>query len=151
MIGIELARPAPIGWHGGITARLVGSGWIAALRPIGIAARAGATVIGLSGGAALYTGTHLAASAGLWFEQPLGPLHLGALAEWTRRFSDSNGPHTLGADLLTTTISLRPFGDDRYWPHARAGVGPVISGGLVWTGDASTWLFTAGLQLYGAD
>ena len=65
-----------------------------ALRPLGLAVRAGGSVLGLSGGGALVTGVHLGLSAGAWLEQPLGPLHLGALAEWTRRTTDTmmHGP-----------------------------------------------------------
>jgi hypothetical protein len=148
---LELARPRPIGWHGALTARIAGDYRSAALRPLGAAARIGGSVVGVSGGGAFVTGSHFAWSGGGWVEQPLGPLHAGALVEWSRRTSDTGMHGPLASDLLVTSLSLRLGADRAYWPHAQAGVGPVVSGGLAWVGAARGWLITVGLQLYGAD
>ncbi len=149
-IAVQVARPRPIGWHGSLTARFSREYRTAALRPLGIAVRSGASVLGISAGGAVVTGTHFALSGAAWAESPLGPLHAGAIAEWSRTLKDfERGP--LGSDLFWTALSLRLGGDRAYWPHARAGVGPVVTGGVAWLGDAHAYVVTAGLQLYGAD
>ncbi|HEU0029690.1 MAG TPA: alpha/beta hydrolase [Kofleriaceae bacterium] len=149
-LAVEVARPSPIGWHGDLVVRVTDL-WSVALRPLGIAFRSGPRVIGLAGGGSLVSGTSFAASGSAWLEAPLGPVHVGALAEWTRTFEDRvRGP--LGSDLLWTQISLRVPGDRAYWPGAHAGVGPVLTGGYLWAGDAATaFSITLGLALYGAD
>ena len=47
--------------------------------------------------------------------------------------------------------SVRLGGDRAYWPHARAGVGPMLSGGYECQGDTCGFMALAGLQLYGVD
>jgi alpha-beta hydrolase superfamily lysophospholipase len=139
-LAIEIARPRPIGWHGALTARVLNGGWAVAFRPVGVAARLGAGVIGASAGASLITNTIFALSAGAWLEQPLGPLHAGAFGELDRR----------GASIYTGGVSLRLGGDRSYWPHAHAGVGPVITAGAQRATDTA-WFVTAGLELYAVD
>jgi len=148
---IQLARPRPIGWHGGITAQLAGDYKAASLRPLGIALRGGGAVIGASVGGAFITGAHFAVSYGAWAELPVGPAHLGLLAERLRRVTNTHDHGPLDSDQLWTSVSARFGGDRHYWPHARAGVGPVLTGGFAWTADEPAWFATVGLQLYGAD
>jgi hypothetical protein len=50
-----------------------------------------------------------------------------------------------------TRLSIRFGGDRHYWPHARAGVGPVLCVGYAWRADDPAWFATAGIQLYGVD
>jgi acylglycerol lipase len=144
-LAINLARPRPIGWHGALTARYANERYAVALKPIGVALRFGGSVLGLSGGGALLTDAKLAVAAGAWFEQPAGPLHLGVRADYEHAFFA--GARNVG--MLVG--SLRLGGDRAYWPHARAGVGPMISGGYECQGDTCGFLALLGLQLYGAD
>ncbi len=149
---IQLARPRPLGWHGGLTAQKVGKYSALSLRPLGAAVRLGAAVLGLSVGGSVITGAKIGVSAAAWFELPLGPAHIGGLVIRERAVENTEIHGPLLADLFWTSVSLR-FGSDRqYWPHARAGVGPVVQGALLWVGDQPRgWAVTAGLQLYGAD
>jgi hypothetical protein len=149
---VQLARPSPLGWHGGITAQLAGDYRALALRPLGFAGRLGAAVAGVSIGVSVITHTKPAVSGALFFELPFGPAHFGGLVIRERGITNTTVHGPLGADLFWTGLSAR-FGSDReYWPHARAGVGPVVSGALVWIGDQPAgWVVTAGLQLYGVD
>ena len=144
-MAISLARPRPFGWHGQLTARYANTRYAFALKPIGIAVRFGGAVVGLSGGGALLTGAHPAGAAGAWYEQPVGPLHLGIRADYEHAFFA--GSRNVG--LLVGSIRLG--GDRHYWPHAVAGVGPIITGGYECQGDTCGFLALAGLQLYGAD
>ena len=49
-------------------------------------------------------------------------------------------------------FSLRFGGDRRYWPHARAGVGPVVSAGYECAfASVCGGVVLAGVELYGAD
>jgi hypothetical protein len=144
-LAISLARPRPLGWHGQLTARYGNTRYAIALKPIGIAVRFGGAVVGLSGGAALLTDAHPAVAAGGWYEQPAGPVHLGIRADYEHAFFA--GSRNVG--LLVG--SIRVPGDRRYWPHAVAGVGPILSGGYECQGDTCGFLALVGLQLYGAD
>ncbi|HTR51503.1 MAG TPA: lysophospholipase [Kofleriaceae bacterium] len=138
---LELARPAPIGWHGALTAYWLDGDWGVAVRPIGIAARFWGTVIGVSGGATLTTGDTFAYSGGGWLERSLGPIgHLTTFVDVDHR----------GSTAVLGGGTLRLGGDRRYWPGARAGVGPVVSAGTLHQ-DGWGWFVTAGLELYGAD
>jgi alpha-beta hydrolase superfamily lysophospholipase len=149
---IQLARPRPLGWHGGITAQWAGDYKAVSLRPLGVAVRFGGGVIGVDIGASVITGAHLAISGGGWLELPLGPVHVGGLVIRERGITNTGAHGPLSADLFWTSLSARFGGDRTYWPGARAGVGPVISGGLTWVGAAPAgWFTTLGLQLYGAD
>lgn len=148
---LQLARPRPLGWHGGLTAQRVGSYKAVALRPLGFALRAGGAVIGASAGAGFITGGHFALSYAAWGELPLGPLHIGLLAERLRRIKNTHDHGPLASDQLWTSLSVRLGTDHSYWPRARAGVGPVLSGGLAWRADAPAYFVTLGVQLYGAD
>lgn len=149
---LQLARPRPFGWHGGLTAQWVGDYRAVSLQPLGVAGRLGAAVLGVSLGGSVITGAHPAVSAGGWFELPFGPAHFGGLVMRERGVTNTHVHGPLGSDLLWTSVSVR-FGSDRYyWPHARAGVGPVFTGGFQWVGDQErSWSVTAGLQLYGVD
>ncbi|MCX5745544.1 MAG: hypothetical protein NT062_23965, partial [Proteobacteria bacterium] len=150
-LAVNVVRSAPIGWHLALTGRFVGDFRSLALRPLGLAMRAGGAVVGLSAGMAVVTGKELAYAAGGWAELPLGPFHLGAAAEWSRLARNAGGDAPLASDLLWTSASLRFGGDRHYWPGARAGVGPVLVGGVGWLGDTRIYSATVGLQLYGAD
>ena len=144
-VAINLARPRPIGWHGAITARYANTRYAIALKPIGVALRFGGGVLGVSAGGALLTDAEFGVAAGAWFEQPAGPLHLGVRADYEHAFFA--GARNVG--LLVGSVRLG--GDRAYWPHARAGVGPMISGGYECQGDTCGFLALLGLQLYGAD
>ena len=140
-VAIELARPAPLGWHGSLTAHWIDGNWGVALRPIGVAARFWGAIVGVSGGATLTTGETFAFSGGGWLERSLGPIgHLTTFAEVDHR----------GSTAVLGGGTLRIGGDRRYWPRARAGVGPAISVGTQHEGGWG-WFATVGLELYGAD
>jgi alpha-beta hydrolase superfamily lysophospholipase len=144
-LAVMLARPRPIGWHGALTARLANGGYAVGLKPVGVALRAGGAVIGVAGGAALVTDARFAFAGGGWIAAPAGPLHVSLHADYERTFSgtERNSGQVLG--------SIR-FGADRaYWPHARAGVGPLLSGGYECRGDACGLVALVGFDLYGAD
>ncbi|HEX5059223.1 MAG TPA: alpha/beta hydrolase [Kofleriaceae bacterium] len=144
-LAINLARPRPFGWHGAFTARLANTRYAVALKPLGVAARFGGAVFGLSGGGALLTDAHVGVAAGGWYEQPAGPLHLGIRADYEHAFF-------AGARNVGFLVGSLRFGGDRaYWPHARAGVGPIVSGGYECQGDTCGFTAMLGLQLYGAD
>ena len=151
-VSIQLARPRPFGWHGGITAQLVGDYRALALRPLGVSGRVGAAVAGVSIGGSVITNSKLAISAAGWFELPVGPAHVGGLVIRERGITNTNIHGPLASDLFWTSLSAR-FGSDReYWPRTRAGVGPVVTGALLWAGDQPAgWAVTAGIQLYGVD
>lgn len=148
---LQLARPRPVGWHGGLTSQLVGDYKAVAFRPLGIAVRAGGAVLGASAGGGFITGGHFALSYAAWGELPLGPTHIGFLVERLRRVTNTHDHGPLASDQLWTSLSIR-FGSDRfYWPHARAGVGPVVTSGYAWRADDPSFFVTLGVQLYGAD
>lgn len=150
-LSVQLARPRPLGWHGGLTAQWAGDYKAVSLRPLGVAVRLGGAVVGASGGGSLVTGGDFAVSFGAWAEIPLGPMHLGVLAERQRQIANTHDHGPLASDQLWTSVSLRYGRDRAYWPHTIAGVGPVLTGGALWLGDDQTWFATVGLQLYGAD
>ena len=134
-----------------LTAELAGDYKAVALRPLGLALRGGAAVIGISAGGGFITGAHFALSYAAWAEVPLGPVHIGLLAERLRRIKNTENHGPLESDQLWTRLSIRFGGDRHYWPRARAGVGPVLSGGFAWRADDPSWFATIGLQLYGVD
>ena len=141
-IAIELARPRPIGFHGAITASTIGAQYLVALRPLGVAVHDDRTAFGLSAGAALLTNEVFAFSAGAWLERSLGPLHVSGFGEYARR----------NANVWIGGGSLRLGRDRAYWPHARAGVGPSVTGGAHCPdGGPCSAFVLLGLQLYGAD
>lgn len=141
---LNLARPRPIGWHGALAGKLVGDFRSIALRPVGIAVRAGDSVIGISAGGAFVTGKEFALSGGAFAEQPFGPIHIGLGGEWQHRFSSSD-------ELFWANVSLRFGGDRQYWPHARAGIGPVLVGGIGFAGDSKIYSLTLGVHVYAVD
>jgi alpha-beta hydrolase superfamily lysophospholipase len=142
---VALARPQPIGWHGAFTARRVHGHSVVELRPLGIALRFGGAAIGVSAGAS-YLAAGFGAAAGLWYEQPAGPLHLGLRADYERNLQGVG--HNFGMLLG----SVRLGGDRSYWPHTIAGVGPVISGGYECAfDDICSVVALVGIELYGAD
>jgi alpha-beta hydrolase superfamily lysophospholipase len=144
-LAINLARWRPVGLHGAFTARYANARYAIALKPLGVAVRFGGGVFGLSGGGALLTDAEFGIAAGGWYEQPAGPVHIGIRADYEHAFFA--GARNLG--LLVG--SLRLGGDRAYWPHARAGVGPIVSGGYECQGDTCGFMAMLGLQLYGAD
>ncbi|HEY4176070.1 MAG TPA: alpha/beta fold hydrolase [Kofleriaceae bacterium] len=142
---LTLGKFRPVGWSGTLSGYRFGDAWSLALRPVGIAVRAGGFAFGINAGGALATGKNFTGAAGAFAELPAGPVHLSL-------FADSNFAGKVGTDVKTVGGSLRLPGDRAYWPHAVAGVGPVITGGLAWTDfDERAWFVTLGLQLYGAD
>jgi hypothetical protein len=151
-LSVQLARPAPVGWYGALTAERDANGYAIALRPLGIAVRPHGLMGGISIGAALVgrsqrvvNGTPIDADRrfafdiGAGLEMPAGPLHLGL-------HYDLQGLRT-----INTFVSLRFGGDRRYWPFARAGVGPMVTAGVVCDPDLCDVMALAGFQLYGAD
>lgn len=152
LAAIHLGKLRPFGWHGSITGQLIGTYRAVSLRPLGVMGRLGAAAIGVSGGIAAITNTKLAVSFGAFGELPFGPAHFSLLAERARGITNTGDHGPLAADLFLTALSIRYGGDRHYWPHAAAGVGPVITGGIDWVGSApADWFLTLGLQLYGAD
>lgn len=145
-LAISLARPRPIGWHGQLTARLANTIYAIALKPLGVAVRFGGAVIGVSAGGALLNDHEFGVAGGFWYEQPAGPVHLGIRADYEHGFFAG----ALNQGLLLG--SLRLGGDRHYWPHAVAGVGPIVTGGYVChNADTCGFMALVGLQLYGAD
>jgi hypothetical protein len=155
-VALKVARPRPIGWHGALTARMVGNYKVASLAPVGAAIRFGGPqiggVFGVAGGASVITGWNFAIPATAWLELSFGPAHFTAGAELTYRIGgDPARAAPLGSDALWAGVALRYGGDRAYWPGASAGVGPMIAGGVVDLGGIRAWTVTLGLQLYGAD
>jgi acylglycerol lipase len=142
--------PGPVGWFGDVSARSTSDVGSIALRPIGIAAHGGAFALGIDGGISLLS-LHPAASVAARAEVPLGVAHFAVSAEWDRRFSNPDAVQTLDADGLWIAGTLRLFGDRAYWPHAHAGVGPAVIGGVDWGEQGRGWFVLAGLELFGAD
>jgi acylglycerol lipase len=156
-LGVRVARPRPLGWHAGLTARWIGDFRIATLAPAGIAFRFGdgnvGGVVGVAtGGSVLSGGSHVAIPATAWLEFSFGPAHWTAAAELSYRVGDAplrDGP--LSSDVAWAGVALRYGGNRAYWPHTFAGVGPVLMGGVTEIGGIRAWTATLGLQLYGAD
>ncbi|MGE0395830.1 MAG: lysophospholipase [Kofleriaceae bacterium] len=152
LASIHLGKLRPLGWHGSITGQLIGEFRAVSLRPLGVMGRLGAAALGVSGGIAAITDTKIALSFGAFAELPLGPAHVSLLAERARGITNTGDHGPLASDLFLTAASIRYGGDRHYWPHAVAGVGPVITGGIDWVGSApADWFLTLGLQLYGVD
>jgi acylglycerol lipase len=152
LAAIHLGKMRPIGWQGSITGQLMGTYRSVSLRPLGVMGRLGAAALGVSGGVSLITNTNIALSFGAMAELPFGPAHFSLLAERQRGIENTNDHGPISSDLLLTALSIRYGGDRYYWPHAVAGVGPVITGGIDWVGSSPADFFvTLGLQLYGAD
>jgi acylglycerol lipase len=152
LAAIHLGKARPIGWHGSITGQMIGAHRAVSLRPLGVMGRLGAAALGVSGGVSLITGANIALSFGAMAELPFGPAHFSLLAERQRGIENTNDHGPISSDLLLTALSIRYGGDRYYWPHAVAGVGPVITGGIDWVGSSPADFFvTLGLQLYGAD
>jgi hypothetical protein len=148
-VALAIARPRPIGWHAALTARWANTHYALALRPVGVAVRFGSAMVGVSGGVALvkgFDGPQFGGGGGLWYEQPLGPAHFGVRADYEHAFASGsrNAGWLLG--------SLRFGGDRTYWPHAAAGVGPVITGGYECAfADICSVVILGGIELYGVD
>lgn len=152
LAAVHLGKLRPLGWHGSVTAQLLGDYKALALRPLGVQGRLGAAAIGLDGGVSVITDKKVALSFGAFAELPFGPAHFSLYASRERGIENTNDHGPLSADLFLTTVSLRYGGDRHYWPHAAAGVGPVFTGGIDWVGSAAVdWFVTVGLQLYGVD
>jgi alpha-beta hydrolase superfamily lysophospholipase len=143
--------PRPVGWFGDVSERIAPDVSSLALRPVGIAVHDGALALGVDGGVSLLAMDHGAWSVSARAEAPLGFAHLGIAAEWDRWFSGNDANRTLGSDGLWLGGVLRFGGDRSYWPHAHAGVGPALLGGLDWGEQGRGWFLLAGLELFGAD
>jgi alpha-beta hydrolase superfamily lysophospholipase len=141
-LAVNLARPAPLGWHGDLTITVVNEVQMYRLRPLGLAGRIGPLTIGASGGGAILHAatTGLDWSVGGWLELANPFVHASAFAD-----ADST--------IELYGASLRWPGDRSYWPHALAGVGPVLTGGVAFLGGDryEGWFIALGLQLFGAD
>jgi hypothetical protein len=106
----------------------------------------GAALIGprhvTSGGVRLDYDHGFAFNVGGGVEATAGPVHLGLHIDYA-------------ADRLASFVSIRGPGDLRYWPHAIAGVGPMLSGGQVCDSSTFTricnYMVLAGIQLFGGD
>ena len=148
----ELARPAPLGWHGALIAERIDGLSVVSLQPIGAAVRAGDAVVGASfgGGVVDASGLDAAVSLGGWVELPLGPVHAGVHGELDDPITGS-----ARVTVSSASASLRLGRDHAYWPRTHAGVGPVVTGGVAHLsselGTANTWFALFGLELYGAD
>jgi acylglycerol lipase len=152
LAAIHLGKMRPIGWHGSITGQLMGDYKALALRPLGVQARLGAAAIGVDGGISVITNAKPALSFGAFAELPFGPAHYSLFASRERGIENDGDHGPLAADLLLVALSIRYGGDRYYWPHAVAGVGPVVTAGFAWASSASADFFvTLGLQLYGTD
>ncbi len=149
----ELARPAPFGYHGELLVSQIAGLTTVALQPLGVAVQDHGIVAGIAGGGSLVyvDSAQLAASGSVWLEVPLGPIHLGALTEIEHSF----GSGIDNATYFTASGSLRLGRDHRYWPGARAGVGPVVTAGTLTTATpgitTDAWFVMVGVELYGAD
>jgi hypothetical protein len=143
--------PRPVGWFADVSARITPDLSSLAVRPIGIGVHDGALALGVDGGVSLLSGQHGAWSVSARAEAPLGFAHFGVAAEWDRWFSGSDANRTIGSDGLWLGGALRFGGDRSYWPHAHAGVGPTLFGGLDWGEQGRGWFLLAGLELFGAD
>ena len=150
-IAIALGRPRPLGWFGDLSIRGAPDGGSLALRPLGMGAHEGPFAIGISVGVSVLSLRDFAASGAARIELPIGSMHLGAAAEWDRRFSGMDDNRTIGADFVWLGGVLRFGGDRTYWPHAHAGIGPALFGGLDWGEQGRGWFLLAGLEIYGAD
>ena len=150
-LGVALGRPRPLGWFGDLSARIAPDVGSLALRPLGLGAHQGPFALGVAVGVSLLSLHDLAASGSARIEAPLGFAHLGVAAEWDRRFSGMDDNRTVGADFVWLGGTLRFGGDRAYWPHAHAGVGPALFGGLDWGEQGRGWFLLAGLELFGAD
>ncbi|MBV8759472.1 MAG: lysophospholipase [Deltaproteobacteria bacterium] len=148
-LAVSIARPRPLGVHVALTARWADKHYAIDARPLGAAVRLGSTMIGLSVGVSLLSGVSsmkLGYAAGLWIEQPLGIAHLGVRADYEHAFD------TIERNAGWLVGTLR-FGSDRtYWPHTRAGVGPIITGGYECAfADICSTVILGGIELYGVD
>ncbi len=147
-LAIDLAIPRPLGWSGSFTMRRLNGHESIALRPLGLALHVGGTALGVSAGGSilggeLVGGTHVALAAGAFLEQSAGPVHISLFGEYDK---------ASGRDAFVDAgLALRFGGDREYWPHASAGVGPLVLAGLDREGDSYGWFVLVGLQLYGAD
>ncbi len=145
-----LGRPRPIGWFGDLSARITPDVGSLALRPIGLGVHDGSFALGVDAGVSLLS-LHAAGSIAARLEAPLGFAHLGVAAEWDREFSGTDTNRTIGSDGLWLGGTLRFGGDRAYWPHAHAGVGPALLGGVDWGEQGRGWFLLVGLALFGAD
>jgi hypothetical protein len=152
-LALDVSRPRPLGWYGNLDAHLADGDRSIALRPLGIAVKPAIVALGVAGGISLVSGTQFALSSKLWFDASGLPIaHLGGFATFDRTFD--RGPS--GFDELRYGGSLRLPSDHYYWPHARAGVGPVLVGGRACTRAPGTdfgcaWFALVGFELFGAD
>ncbi len=152
-LSLHLAKGAPVGWAGGLELRVAGSGFEAAVLPVGINARVGAGGIGVATGVGTIPGGfNVAIPAAGWIELPLGPLHATIDGRLDYRIGGSPARAAfLSSDLAEVGLALRLFGDRQLWPHAFAGAGPYVRGAILDAGGATGFLVTAGVSLYGAD
>jgi alpha-beta hydrolase superfamily lysophospholipase len=150
---LDVSRPRPLGWYGNLDAHFANGDRSISLRPLGIAFKPAIVALGVAAGMALVSGPQLAYSGKVWFDVSGLPLvHLGGFVTYDPTIDRGAGGH----DELRLGGSLRLPSDRYYWPHARAGVGPVLVGGRACTkvpvGDfGCAWFALIGLELYGAD
>ena len=153
-LAAELARPQPLGWHGGLVVERIGGLTTVALQPVGVAVRLKPVIVGVAGGASLVSGDGqslaFALSGSAWAEvAELGPVHASGFFEIDHPTGSSVNYYEVGG-------SLRLGRDRAYWPRAHAGWGPLVTGGVAGAstsgaGSSSGWFVMVGLELYGAD
>jgi len=151
-LGLHLGRGTPFGWALAIDLHAAGSGFQAAVMPLGVNLRFGAGALGITTGVAtIPSGFNLAIPASAWLELPLGPVH--ATLDGRLDYRVTGGPPRAAlakSDLAEVGLALRVPGDRTYWPKMFAGAGPYVRGAIVDAG-ATAFSITAGLALYGAD
>lgn len=142
----ELAVVAPVGYHALFQIDDTAAFSVFEVHPLGVAFHQCGYAFGLAGGA---TATHgfgvenwkVGYSGSAWGELPAGPVHLTGLASWAKSKDTS---------FMHFDLSVR-LSDVSYWPHAVAGVGPAIHGGVyVLDGMPSVYAITLDLSLFGA-
>nr|HEX4312931.1 alpha/beta hydrolase [Kofleriaceae bacterium] len=151
-LAVEVARPEPVGWHGALIAERLAGATVIALQPVGVAARVRGVVLGVSGGLGFADGAAASAtvSVGGWLEVPLGAVHAGVQGEVEDPIAGTR------TNLSALSVSVRYGEDHPYWPRTHAGVGPMLTGGLLHADpdgppSATAWFVLLGLELYGAD
>ena len=136
-LAINLARPRPIGFHGAFTARVGNTRYAIDLRPLGVAFRFGGAVVGLSGGGALLTDAHSASPPAAGTSNPPGRC-TSASAPITSTRSSPVHAMSVCSSARSGSVVIARIG------RARAGVGPMLTGGYECQGDACGFLALVG-------
>jgi acylglycerol lipase len=152
-LDLHLAKGAPFGWAGGVNLHAAGSGFSAAVLPLGLNVRIGGGGLGIATGiATVPSGFHAAVPATAWLELPVGPVHATIDGELDYRLS--GGPARDGAlksDLAELGLALRIPGDRTNWPGMLSGVGPYLRAAVLDAEGVAGFQITAGVALFGSD